>query len=123
MPRVRRRTDGCHGHHVRQVQGRLQRGRTAKRVPDEDVRRAILLAKPGRRGNEVGDVGGKGGLAESAFTLAQPRKIEAQHSDALVDEGSAHVTRSLQVLRAGEAVGENGPRDRLVGGQVENTGQ
>src|SRR5258708_11425993 len=83
----------------------------------------MVLAQKIGRGDEVADVRGKIGVGEVAFAPAQAGEVEAQHGDAALGERGADVSRRLGVLRAGEAVGEQGVGERRPVRRVEPRGK
>ena len=74
------------------------------------------------RGAQVADVRGEVGRGELALAGAEAREVEAQHRHAHPRQVGGDAARGQQVLRAGEAVGEQGVgADRPVR-QVEPRG-
>lgn len=88
---------------MRRMDGR----RTAKGVPDEQLRRGDRLRHEARGGHEVGDRSRVGRGAEIPVALAQPGEVEPQHRDPAVGERPADHHRGTDILGAGEAVRED----------------
>ncbi len=106
MLRFRRCRDGHHRLAGRNSLRRLQYGRSAERMTDENGGRLQLALHELGGGDQVVDVRREGGVREVALALAQPGEIEAQHANPRLGQRPADVHHRLVVLRAGEAVGE-----------------
>ncbi len=63
--------------------------------------------------DQIGDVGGKGGVGKLALARAEPGEVEAQHGDAERGQALGDALGGVDVLAAGKAVGEQRVGARL----------
>ena len=93
-------------------------------MPDQQLRRLVVLGEIVRGANQVLDVGRKIGVGEIAVAGAEPGEIETQHGDALGRERAADARRGGDILAAGKTVREQRKGQRLLRalGQLEQTG-
>ena len=105
---VRRSAD--HHHRLGRFDpgGRAQDCGAAQGMADQDFGGLeVLLHELGRR-HQVLDVRGEIGFGKVALALPQAREVEPQDGQAPVGQGAADVADRLQVLGAGETMGEQG---------------
>ena len=95
----------------------------AEAVADQDRRRFSGFAQMIGGVNQVGDVGGEGGVGKIAFAGAEPGEIEPQHRDAPGRQRRCDAPRGQHILAAGEAMREQRVGERLTLRQVERCGQ
>ena len=92
-------------------------------MADEELRRVARRAQECGRRNEVGDVRAEVGVGELALALAEAGEVEAQHRDPSGGQGLGDPGRREDVLRAGEAMGEDSKGARRSDRQVEPGGE
>ena len=114
--------DGGDGPGFGNALGRGQHGSTAQAVADQQGRRLVFAPQEVGGGQQVGDVGGEVAIGEVALTGAQAGEVEAHHGHAACLQGAADAGSSLDVLAAGEAVGEEGEGAGVVG-QIQDARQ
>ncbi len=115
-----RRADGYERPHGVEPPRSLQHGRAAEGVPDQDAGCLMCPLEERTRGDQIFHVGTEARIGEVAFAFAQAGEIEPQHRDPVPVELLADVDGCLDVLRAGEAVSEEGGgKRRAVRWQVE----
>ena len=102
--------------------GRGQHGSAAQAVADQQGRRLVFAPQEVGSRQQVGDVGGEVAVGEVALTGAQAGEVEAQHGHAACLQGAADAGSGLDVLAAGEAVGEEGEGAGVVG-QIQDARQ
>src|SRR5262249_56095878 len=90
---------------------------------DEDAGRAGPAAKRVRGRDQIGDVGGKGGVGEFALARAEPGEVEAQHGDAERGQAVGDALGGPDVLAAGKAVRKQRVGARLLAGPLEQPGK
>ena len=103
--------------------GHGDRGGAAEGVADQQVRAAVVVGEPARRGLQVTEVAGEGGLGEVAPRGAEAREVEAEHRDAVLGQGGGDPGRGVRLPAAGEAVREQGRGPRRTGREVEGPDQ
>ena len=91
-------------------------------MADQQGRRLVFAPQEVGGGQQVGDVGGEVAVGEVALAGAQTGEVEAHHGHAACLQGTADAGGSLDVLAAGEAVGEEGEGAGVVG-QIQDTRQ
>ena len=106
MGRVGRGTDGRHRLGVGDVAGGSQHSSATQAVADQDGGGAVVVPEVVRGGHQVGNVGGEVGVGELALAMAQAGEVEAQHGNAVARQTLGDAGGGEDVLRAGEAVGE-----------------
>ena len=114
--------DGGDGTGFGNALGRGQHGGTAQAVADQQGRRLVFAPQEVGGGQQVGDVGGEVAVGEVALAGAQTGEVEAHHGHAACLQGTADAGGSLDVLAAGEAVGEEGEGAGVVG-QIQDARQ
>ena len=97
--------------------------RAAQAVAHEEPGSLVARAQEVGRRHEVVQVGREVGLREVPLALADPGEVEAEHRDPAVDQGAGDPSGGLQVLGAGEAVGEEGVGGGLGDGAFEAGGE
>jgi len=115
--------DRHHCARLRHLGGGREYRRAAEAVADEDCGRAGAAAKLVRGRDQIGDVGGKGGVGEFALARAEPGEVEAQHGDAERGQAVGNALGGLDVLAAGKAVRKQRVGARLLAGAVEQRGK
>jgi hypothetical protein len=114
MSRVEGRSDRGNRPHRRQPYRRLQHGRAAERVPDQNGRRLELAFHERRGRDQVLDIRREGGAREVTLAFAQSREVEAHDREPLLRHGPADVHRRLQILGAREAVRKQRARPHVT---------
>ena len=108
--RIERRADRDHRARLRDaMRGGEHRG-AAQTMTDQNRGRGERLAQMVGRGDQIVDVGRKGGVGKLAFAGAEPGEIEPQHGDAVKLQAVGDVACGPVVLAAGEAMRKQ--RDR-----------
>ena len=115
--------DGDDGLGAGDLAGGGEHGGTAQAVADQDAWRQAALLEVGGGARQVLDVGAEVGVGELALAVAEAGEVEAQHGDAEACQALGDAAGGGDVLRAGEAVGEEGGGDGLAVGQVEPGGE
>src|SRR5262249_19504407 len=90
---------------------------------DEDAGRAGPAAKRVRGRDQIGDVGGKGGVGEFALARAEAGEVEAQHGDAERGQAVGDALGGPDVLAAGKAVRKQRVGARLLSEALEERGK
>ena len=115
--------DGGDGAHLGDFAGRGQHRRAAERMADQELRSGARRAQERGCRNEVGDVRGEVGVGELALARAEAGEVEAQHREPSGGQGLGDPRRGEDVLRAGEAMGEDSKGPRRADRQVEPGGE
>src|SRR5581483_1638160 len=123
MPRLERRADRRHRARLGEAARRGENRGAAEAVADEKRGRRVLAPQEVGGGAQIVHVRGEGRGGEIAAACAEAGEVEAQHRDAARGEPLAEVGCGLRVLRAGEAMGEDRPGARSVGGEIEAPGE
>src|SRR5262249_46789627 len=97
--------------------------RAAEAVADEDCGRAGAAAQLVRGRDQIGDVGGRGGVGEFALARTEAGEVEAQHGDAERGQAVGNALGGPDVLAAGKAVRKQRVGARLLAGAVEQRGK
>src|SRR5690606_15171020 len=97
--------------------------RAAKAVADQQGRRLIFLPKIFRRLDDIGDIGGEIGVGELPVAFTKPGEIEAQRGDAEPGQRFGDPACRRDILRAGEAMGEERIGERFSDRQIEPRGE
>ena len=118
-----RRADGRHRPDAADITGRVEHRRTTERMADEKRRRDAFVRHGAGRRLQVLDIGAEAGIREIALRFAKAGEVEAQHREPVPREPGADVACGVNVLRAGEAVGEQGICLRPADRQVEPAGE
>src|SRR5262249_39266165 len=85
--------------------------------------RALDLAQVIGGGDEIGDVGGEIRVGELALARAETGEVKAQHGNAARDQPVGDAFGRVNVLAAGEAVGEQREGTRRAGWAVQERGE
>ncbi len=120
---VEGRADGDDGFDRRDLPGCAQHRCPAERVADDEGGRHAAFIERVGGSDQVGDVGGEGGVLELAPRMAKPGEVEPQHRDALGGQARGDAARGGDVLAAGEAMGQHRGRKGGAIGQVEARGE
>ncbi len=89
-------------------------------MPDEQLRGLEARGQGLGGRHQVLHVGGQARVGEITAALTQAGEVEAQDTDPVTGENPGDMVEGLNVLGAGEAVGEEGIGDRLaVGRQIQ----
>ena len=109
---IGRRGDGGDADGLRDLARGREHGGAAEAVPDEELRGAIAAAQEIDGRDQIGPVRREVRVGEVPAAAAEPGEVEAQAGDAALGERRGDVRRGARVLRAGEAVREEGVGDR-----------
>ena len=114
---VARSGDRGHGGDLGDARRRDEHRGASQAVPDQEAGRLALPPQEVRRRHEIVQVGGEVGLGEVPLALADAGEVEPEHRDPPLGQGAADPAGGLDVLGAGEAVGEDrvGRWERLPG--------
>jgi len=112
-----------HGPHAIQARGGDDGRRTPQGVAHHQRRGLELFCQVIRRRHEVFHVRREVRVREVALRLPESGEVEAQDSDSTSGEGTGDVDGRLEVLRAGEAVREDGVRHRALMGEFQASGE
>jgi hypothetical protein len=115
---VTRRADGRHGLDLGDAPRRRQHRGAAQAVADQDLGAAPLAAHQVGRRHKVLEVGREVGVGEVAGALAEAGEVEAEDRDPALGQRPADAHHRLEVLAAGEAVGEQGAGGGLADRQL-----
>ena len=119
VPRIGRRTDGGHRHGLWDPARRGEDRGPAQAVSDDDLRRLAMAAQMVGGGHQVAYVRREVGVGELALAVPQSGEVEAQHRDPARCQPRRDARGGEDVLRAGEAVGEEGHRMGAPLGLIE----
>jgi hypothetical protein len=123
VPGIEGRADGRDRRALGNSRRRRKHRRAPEAVPDQELRRGVLVTEPVRRRHEIRDVGREIGVGEFALAPAEPGEVEAQHGKTGRGERGADAGGRQRVLRAGETVGEQRVRPRRAFRPVETRGE
>ena len=123
MGRIGRRADGGDRLHFRDVASGGQHRRAAQRMADQDGGCFTVRPHPVHRAHQIGDVGGKVGRGEIAVGMAKAGEIKAQRGDAVRRQFRRDALGGKDILRTGEAMGEQGAGARRAGRTVKAGGK
>ena len=102
----RRSADDGHDLRRSNIMGRLQHGRAAQGMADDDGGRLVVLFEKARGGNQVPGIGSEIRIGEIAFAFPQAGKVETQNGDSLIRHGLGDVANGREVLIAGKTMRE-----------------
>ena len=117
------RGDRHHRARLRHFGGGGEHRRAAEAVADEDGGRTGAAAQLVGGRDQIGDVGGKGGVGEFALARTEAGEVEAQHGDAERGQAFGDALGGPDVLAAGKAVRKQRVGARLLVGAVEQRGK
>src|SRR5690606_16138270 len=92
-------------------------------MADQKRRWTVRLAHCIRRGDHIGDAAAETTVGKIAAALAEPRKVEAQHTIAQSRQRPTEPNGGNRAFRAGEAMSEQCIGSRGTVGQVQSTGE